>query len=572
MKTEVLEYFMTDNKSGWKCVRKKLNNNNPDLFNLIEENSKLNDLIDLSFTQQIYHYIYELNCVPICKCCKINFPKFRGLSLGYSVYCSMKCINNDLDVKLKKKEKYIKNHISGNHKHLKGEDNPLAKGNTAYLKRKDTIRDKYGVDNIKQISWVKEKASNTFSKNYGKGTDSSIKLKEKKRKTFIEKTNGKYFHPFQVPEVRLAGIESLKINREEIKKKKLEKTRKRILAQYPNLNIINVDYDRDITILCDKCNTEYIINNNLLQQRVEKYKIETPCLNCNPLSSSICQTEIYEFIKNNTDFNVIQNNRTVISPKELDIYIPELNLAFEYNSFYAHNNVILKNKNYHLNKTVNCIKQKVHLVHIWEDDWLYRKNIIKSRILNLLNKTPNRIYSRKCVIREVSFKESNKFLEDNHLQGKCMSKYNIGLYYGEELVSLMTFGKIRYGNKNKEKYDLELYRFCNKLNTNVIGAANRLFSYFINKYSEINLVLTYSNRDWAFRFDENVYINMGFDYLGESRPGYFYTKNYKRYNRQVYVKHKLSNYSIDKTEFEIMHGLDYKECYNSGNYIFVWKR
>ena len=83
------------------------------------------------------------------------------------------------------------------------------------------------------------------------------------------------------------------------------------------------------------------------------------------------------------------------------------------------------------------------MIHIFEDEWLFKKEIVKSRLLNLIGKTPNKIYARKCEIKEISSKDSVKFLEENHIQGNVNSKIRIGLFYNDELVSLMTFGSLR---------------------------------------------------------------------------------------------------------------------------------
>jgi len=72
--------------------------------------------------------------------------------------------------------------------------------------------------------------------------------------------------------------------------------------------------------------------------------------------------------------------------------------------------------------------------------------------------------AEKCKIKLVDNKQSNEFLISNHLQGKCNSSIKIGLFYNNDLVSIMTFGKARYSDA-----DWELIRFCNKINISVVG-------------------------------------------------------------------------------------------------------
>ena len=146
--------------------------------------------------------------------------------------------------------------------------------------------------------------------------------------------------------------------------------------------------------------------------------------------------------------NKILNTRRVIPPVELDVYIPEKKIAIEYNGLYWHSEKF-KTKTYHYDKWLACKNQGVQLIQIWEDDWYYKKDIVKSIILTKINKFEDKIFARKCVIKIVNYNEKFIFLNNNHLQGNSSSSINIGLYYNNELVSLMTFGKRRTNNKNE---------------------------------------------------------------------------------------------------------------------------
>ena len=87
-------------------------------------------------------------------------------------------------------------------------------------------------------------------------------------------------------------------------------------------------------------------------------------------------------------------------------------------------------------------------------------------------------------IKEISSKDCSSFLDQNHIQGKLGAKVRLGLYYNDELVSLMTFGALRKNlGQKSEDGSYELLRFCNKLNTNVVGGASKLFKHFINNSS-----------------------------------------------------------------------------------------
>lgn len=266
--------------------------------------------------------------------------------------------------------------------------------------------------------------------------------------------------------------------------------------------------------------------------------------------------------------NIESNNRTILGGKELDIFIPELNLAIEYNGIHYHSD-LFKEKNYHLKKTEECKAKSIRLVHIWENDWERKQDIVKSNLLNILGKTPNKIFARKCEIREVDSKTSAMFLDINHLQGNALSKIKLGLYYNDELVSLLTFSSIRrnLGGKSEENH-WELLRFCNKLNTSVIGGMSKLFKHFIKKYTP-KYIVSYANRDWS---QGNVYYKLGMNFVKYTTPGYSYYKSKIKYNRFNFRKDILVKEGFDsnKTEYEIMSERGFHRVWNTGNLKFEW--
>lgn len=279
------------------------------------------------------------------------------------------------------------------------------------------------------------------------------------------------------------------------------------------------------------------------------------------------ENELVDFIKGIYKGNIILNDCKLLNGKEIDIYIPDLKLAIEFNGTYYHSDIHKKDKNYHLNKTKECNKLGIKLIHIWDSDWIFKNEIIKSIIKNQFQQSEIKIYARKCEIREISKKESVMFLKINHLQGNALSKYNFGLYYNNELVSVMTFSKLRKNLKQKDiKDNYELLRFCNKLNTNIIGGASRLFKCFINKYKPAR-ILSYANRDWS---DGNLYKHLNMTQLPSTTPGYSWYKSKIKYNRFNFRKDILVKQGEDKTltEYDIMLNRGYYRVWNTGNLKF----
>ena len=296
---------------------------------------------------------------------------------------------------------------------------------------------------------------------------------------------------------------------------------------------------------CQKCGFKYNYNQNLLIDFIEKLKIKT-----------------------------INNSKKIISPLELDIYIPSHNVAIEYNGLYWHSE-LYKPSNYHLNKTELCEEKGIKLIHIFEDEWLYKQDIVKSRLKNLFHLTENKIFARKCEIREVSPKDSKLFLDNNHIQGAISSPINIGLFYNDELVSLLNMGKSRF-NKN---HQYEIVRFSNKTYTSVIGAFSKLFKYFNDNYLKYNeKVITYADNRYS---NGNLYSKNNFIYVEDSKPNYFYinpdrTRGYARFNRIQFQKHKLEKslkkFDITLTEWENMQINGYDRIWDSGQIVYTYTK
>lgn len=295
------------------------------------------------------------------------------------------------------------------------------------------------------------------------------------------------------------------------------------------------------------------------------------CKKCSVIESDE-EINIYEFIKELLPHEeVINGDRKIIKPFELDIYVPSKKIAIEYDGLYWHSEARKEDSNYHLNKTIECEKQAIQLIHIFEDEWIEKEDIVKSRIKSLLGVLDNIIYARKCEVKEVSKDICNEFLENNHLQGKCISAIRLGLFYNEELVSVMTFGKNRVcvGNGKDENTDnsYELLRFCSKLNTEVVGGASKLLKYFEKNYKPKEIT-TYADRRWS---NGEFYKKIGFEQYNISRPSYYYIVNCKRLHRYTLRKNILVekyNCPPEMTEHDFCFSQGWWRIYDCGCYCF----
>jgi DNA-directed RNA polymerase subunit RPC12/RpoP len=290
------------------------------------------------------------------------------------------------------------------------------------------------------------------------------------------------------------------------------------------------------------------------------------CPNCYPRTTgfSLIEKEIINFLKKNININIIENSRHIIPPKEIDIYLPDYNLAIEFNGLYYHSELFNKDKNYNLNKTNECKEKGIRLIHIFEDEWLFKKDIVKNRLMYILNNSKNKkINARDCIIKEVDPKTKNEFLETFHLQGKDTSKIKLGAFYNNELVSVMTFslGSISKGSKLNPSI-WELSRFASNYNYHIPGIASKLLTYFKRNYNWKE-IFTFADKRWS---EGNLYYKLGFEHLYDNEPSYWYINQLKRIHRFNLRKKEYEPKNI--TEWKLRYVQGYYRIWDCGNMKF----
>lgn len=289
-------------------------------------------------------------------------------------------------------------------------------------------------------------------------------------------------------------------------------------------------------------------------------------------NESKSQNEVQEFVES-LGINTIKNYREL--GFEIDIFLPEYNIGIEYNGLYWHSIYSgKKNKNYHKNKYEQCRKNGIRLIQIFDDEWQNKKEILKSKLKNILNKSNNeKIYARKCIIKEINdSKILYNFYNKNHIQGQAYGDINIGLYYNNNLVASMSFitGKLY---RKKENKLFELNRYTTDNNYNIVGGAGKLLKYFIRNYNPQNI---YSFADLRYtNFDNNLYEKLGFKLDKIMPPNYYYTKNYKkRLTKYSFAKKNLKKrfpeiYSDIKSEWQIMKEAGYDIIWDCGKLRYI---
>jgi len=189
---------------------------------------------------------------------------------------------------------------------------------------------------------------------------------------------------------------------------------------------------------------------------------------------------LFKYIQSIYTEELIQSNRSILNGKELDVYIPDKNIAIEYNGLYSHHyrpwedkDCLKKDINYHLFKTMECEKQGIQLLHFYSDEWKFKQSIVENIIKSKLGLN-DKIYARKCSVVSIDTQYKNHFLNEYHMQGEDKSSVKLGLEYNDDIVAIMTFAKSRF-NKG---YNWELTRFCVKGGISVVGGFSRLLKAF----------------------------------------------------------------------------------------------
>jgi len=332
------------------------------------------------------------------------------------------------------------------------------------------------------------------------------------------------------------------------------------------MNIISPAIDffdsRKITIKCSKCGFEE-------QWQYLGSTYSKNCPKCTKNGVSFPEIQLTEFLTEH-NIRVERGLKKKFGHNEIDLFLPEYNLGIEYNGLFYHSEYNGgKDRRYHINKTIAMENCGFQLLHIFEDEWIYHQEIVKSMILSKIGKLSNRIYARNTIPSILTSKEKSLFLNENHIQGNDQSSIAIGLKDKTgNIVAVGTFGKRKLGqNKNP---DWELIRFCNMINTNVIGGMSKVISEFFKINPEINKLISYADRRWS---TGKSYLKIGFELVSVTPPNYWYVKGQKRIHRSAFMKStlhsKLKDFDPQKTEWENMIINNYDRVWDCGSMKFI---
>ncbi len=415
---------------------------------------------------------------------------------------------------------------------------------------------KYGVENPFQSNIIKNKIkSNNFEK-YGVEYTSQLEsTKEKIKETCIERYGVE--HPMSCKDIS----------------DKTSKTWNEIIYnRMCNNTEIKPLFSKDVFVGF-KNKDSYLFECRICGNKFENNYMGVVCYKCHPQPRSKPESDLSEFLKSIYTGEIKSNVRKPFNNEfEVDFYFPEENLAIELNGNYYHSELLgLKNKNYHVNKTDFCEEKGIHLIQIFEDEWVEKKEIIKNKLKHILNINDNkRIFARNCEVKIINNTECESFLKENHIQGNSVSSIKLGLYDNGTLISVMTLShpRLNMGNKLNKLDEYELNRYSS--NCIVVGGAGKLLSHFIKIYKP-KKIISYADRRWTY-YKSNLYEKIGFKKVSDGAPNYWYMNKKKylhRFHRFSFRKNvlskKLQSFDSNLTEWENMQLNGYDRIWDCGS-------
>jgi len=535
--------------------------------------------------QLLYHLKYDMYAIPVCSC---NLErKFHRYVYGYFPTCGNKVCKDKSKQKNFEKTCLEKYGVKSTTQLQSTKD-----------KYKDTMLERHGVShNMK--GHMRKSYEDSISEKYGSDIKSPLQIREiqdKRNETCIEKFGSlDFFHSENAKQTNINkyGFEHAMQNQDFAKSIGDKQSQNKLLTLIGKIHKWNceykglhLEYNKDI-IYCNRCKTETYHNRTGLNARL-KSDVDI-CHICNPFKkkkgTSNAEIEIQNYIKEllaDSKIEIHTNRKFFLgNGQELDICIPSKNIAFEYNGVYWHDEN-RKTTKYHVDKSDLCLTKGIKLIHIWEDDYILKPNIVKSQIKAALNKIVNKIAGRSCIIKKITYKESIQFFIDNHIQGVIPSKITYGLFYNGELVQAMSFSRERKILESKSREDCwELLRFATKVETIVIGGASKIFSHFIKEHNPLEII-SYCDKSRTPDPLQSVYHkHLKMSYEKTSTVNYYYVIDGIRMHRLNFTRKRLielnyhkniEDFSKDTTEHDIMLFNKIFRIYDCGSHKFIWRK
>jgi hypothetical protein len=259
-------------------------------------------------------------------------------------------------------------------------------------------------------------------------------------------------------------------------------------------------------------------------------------------TSSKAEIEISELITR-MGITVINNDRSTITPFELDILIPDHNIAIEYCGLYWHSEQQGKDKHYHRRKHDMCAAQGIVLITIFEDEWRFKQPQVISKLKSMLGcRDSATTYARNTTVVDVDVDTKRWFFNNNHIQGNGPGSINLGLCdINGRLVAVMSF--IQQRNQHY------LNRYATSCN--VPGGFSKLLKHFQTTYNW-NKIISFADQRWS---TGNLYHKTGWRLDATIAADYSYSPDginrvHKFNYRRKYLPTLLNSFDPNRSEWE----------------------
>jgi len=418
------------------------------------------------------------------------------------------------------------------------------RGEEIVEKRLNTVKERYGVENVGQVDTIKQRISESHKKHFG----------------------GHFLSSSAAKEARVAAFGAANyFSTDEFKERVKANNMERYGVEHHFQNPTSMKYLDDHDWLMEQYQTRTIVSiaeevgvyPSTVWNKLVALGVEETIHGASKVSQG--ERDLHAFLTDELGVEFESSNRTVLSGMELDIYIPERNVAIEYNGIYWHCEKY-RDRKYHQEKSLSCMGHGIQLVHVWEDDWTnpVKREIVKNKLRSKLGfPVSQKVYARKTSIVIPSASQVRSFYNSNHLQGFVRASKHIGLEYEGELVACASFHPMR------EEGVWDLNRFATSMT--VVGGFSKLLSHF-KKTTEWNKIVTFAHLDYSHG---GVYEKTGFEKIKITEPGMWYTKGSVRLQRQRFMKSKLKevleNFDPDISEHANMLNHGFYKLYDAGS-------
>jgi hypothetical protein len=307
-----------------------------------------------------------------------------------------------------------------------------------------------------------------------------------------------------------------------------------------------------------KCNLCETVQPKTLQA----FERGSRCYKCFPASKSNWELDVFSFVQSLCD-DAISGDRSILSPKEIDVYVPSKRLGVECHGLYWHSEGSPRgslDKHSHLEKHRLAAEKQVKLLQIFQDEWRDKRIICESLIRHRLGMSLRRIGARKLRLDALDVDRRKQFFETSHIAGDVPSTRAWALFDGETVVAALSIRHPRQAHKYTNT--MEIARFCTAPFVSIPGGLNRLMGVAMTHVKEIGAtqLLTYVDRRIG---DGHGYEQCEFKRTGETGIDYFYTDNFLRYDRFKFRAQE------DMTESDVARNAGVSKIYGCGSYVYV---